>query len=319
MSEPKLIELSTIFGTQTVNAWLLKEPEPVLIDCGEKTERNWDLLQKGLAKEGLKVGDLSKVIITHAHLDHMGMAGKITENSDATIWVSDYAYDWAVDLKRMLDLREKAFFEIFEQTVGNPDNIGGYRVGYKELSPMWDEIPENRLQRFAMNDTLNFGGGAWEVIFTPGHCINQTCFYQRENQFLISADMLMKRTPSPIIDADIGEPFRRTKSMKMLLDSFDKLSELDIKKAFPGHYEILENVSQVIEIQVDRILKKKEICFDLIKNGSSEFMELFQTMYPNRNYPPTYFMVVGFLDLLIEEERIEVRKEGAKISYFVKS
>ena len=130
--------------------------------------------------------------------------------------------------------------------------------------------------------------------------------------------MLMKRTPSPIIDAEIDLPFRRTKSMIQLLDSFEKLSKLPIKKAFPGHFETLENVEQIIDYQVNNILTKKEKSFDLIKGGMSDFMEIFSTMYPGRNYPPTYFMVVGFLDLLLEEGRIEAIPMGEKFEYFVK-
>ena len=55
----------------------------------------------------LRVKDLKKVIITHAHVDHIGMAGKIAEESNAEIWVNDYTYNWAINTKEMWHQRMK--------------------------------------------------------------------------------------------------------------------------------------------------------------------------------------------------------------------
>ena len=122
--EPIKIELPTIFEGMTVNAWLFKSPEPTLIDCGEKTDKLWDALINGLKINGLGIRDLKKVIITHAHLDHIGMAKKITDHSDATIWVSEYVYDWATDLKTMLDRRTAAIMDIHAQKLSSQINQG---------------------------------------------------------------------------------------------------------------------------------------------------------------------------------------------------
>ena len=80
---PVLIELPTIYGMKSVNAFLLKGDEPTLVDCGEKTPASFEALRAGLRREGLELKDLQKIVITHAHVDHMGMAAQVAEASGA--------------------------------------------------------------------------------------------------------------------------------------------------------------------------------------------------------------------------------------------
>lgn len=304
--EPIQLLLPTIFEGMTVNSWLILEPEPTLIDCGEKTDQLWDALVSQLAQHGLTIKDLKKVILTHGHLDHMGMAKKITEHSDATIWMNEYLYDWAVDLKKMLDRRSSAIKQVMDaHYTAEYSQKEGLSFGYDELSPYWEEIPAERIQTFSVDQTLNFGGDDWEVIYAPGHCINQTCFFNPKNGYFFSADMLLRMIPSPIIDADLQPPYGPQKSLVMQMETYKKVAQLKITKTFPGHFSSFDNAHELIEKQVGRIHLKKEKCFSLIQNGVSKALDLANEIYPNRINHATLFMVIGFLDILQEENRIE--------------
>jgi len=314
--EPIQIELPTIFEDMTVNTWLFKGPEPTLIDCGEKTDKLWDALITGLKINGLGIEDIKKVIITHAHLDHIGMAKKITEHSDATIWVNEYLYDWAVDLKTMLDRRTDAIMGVMNKNVPEKLKKEYFGFGYETLVPYWDEIPKDRIKVFPMEGQLNFGGADWDIIYTPGHCINQTCFYNPENGYFLSADMLLKMIPNPIIDASLQPPYTRVKSLVMQLASYEKIAKLNITKTFPGHFEPIEDAHALITKQVAKIRQRTENCFALIQSGVSLAMDLAHGVYPNRINNATLFMVIGFLDILQEEGRIfSVEKEGIQYYY----
>lgn len=316
--EPIQIELPTIFEGMSVNTWLFKDPEPTLIDCGEKTDKLWEALINGLKINGLGMQDLKKVIITHAHLDHIGMAHKITQHSDATIWVSEYVYDWAVDLKTMLDRRTSAILGVMKQNYPKELIQEYFSFGYQTLSPYWDEIPKDRIKVFPMNGQLNFGGDNWDIIYAPGHCINQTCFYNPRNGYFLSADMLLKMIPSPIIDAGLQPPYTRVKSLVMQLDSYDKIAKLNISKTFPGHFHAFENTQELIKKQIGKIRKRTEKCFDLIQSGTSTAIELANGVYPNRINNATLFMVIGFLDILQEEGRIYSIKKDSLLNYYAK-
>jgi len=305
MLEPIQIELPTFFEVMTVNTWLLKGEENVLIDCGEKTDKCWQALIKGLADNGLTLQDISKVVITHAHLDHMGMANRITQNCDAQIWVSQMTYEWAVNLKELLDRRSKATRESFAPNFTEEQRAEFKDFGYQKLSPYWDEIPPDRLEIFPMEGTVNLAGNEWEIIHTPGHCLNQTCFYQKEKGWLLSADMLLPMISMPIVDAERTPPYKGVKSLLMHMASYDKLLQRNITKAFPGHYPAFEEVETVIHKQLSKISKRKEKCFDLIGQGVANFMDLTKAIYPDRVHNGTMFMILGYLQMLEEEDRIK--------------
>ncbi len=315
MLEPIQIELPTIFEAMTVNSWLIKGEENVLIDCGEKTDKSWIALNQGLKENGLTIQDISKVVITHAHLDHMGMANKITENSDATIWVSEMVYEWAFNLKELLDRRSAAILASLLPNIPKNQYHKIHDFGYGRLSPYWDEIPKERLQVFPMNGTINFGGQVWEIIHTPGHCLNQTCFFQQEKGWLLSADMVLPMIPIPIIDADRVPPYKGVNSLRTHVASYDKLLALAITKAFPGHFKIIENVQETMERQKQRIHQRKEKCYQLIEAGVSEFMQLMEGIYKERINNATMFMVVGFLDMLEAEGRVKSELINGQLYY----
>lgn len=304
--EPIRIELPTVFEAMTVNSWLFLEPEPTLIDCGEKSPASWKALNEALSNHGLKISDIKKIIITHAHLDHMGMANKIVAHSNAVVSMNEYLLDWAIDLKTMLDRRTAAIMDVMKANLPDIEQKKYFEFGYEILSPLWDEIPQDRIEIFSIDDTLNFGGSSWDVIYTPGHCINQTCFHNPENGHFLSADMLLKMIPIPIIDAGLVEPFPRTKSLLMQLQSYRKIAKLNISKVFPGHFEAFESADLLIAKQIQKIQHRKENCLRHYNNGVTELMDLVHAVYPGRVNNATIFMVVGFLDILAEEGRIDI-------------
>lgn len=318
MIRPKQIELPTFYGMKTVNAWLFTGEEPVLVDCGEKSEASWTALQKGLAEHGLKVEDLSRVVITHAHVDHMGMAGKIVENSNVQIWVSDYVYDWAVHLSEMYERRKFMVDEVMTmagQTKNSPLRQTFMGV-FETFKDSWDVLPEDRVTRFPIDGTLDMGGQAWEVVYAPGHCINQTCFYQKETKELISADMLLNITPTPVTDASLEAPYHRVKSLPQLLASYEKFRQMDIGMVYPGHYQPFEQAHQLIDFQVRRIHQRTADCLRHIQEGTHDFFELLGKLYPGRFIPPAFTMLIGYLDLLLEDGKIGTREVGGKIQYY---
>jgi glyoxylase-like metal-dependent hydrolase (beta-lactamase superfamily II) len=106
-SAPIIIELRTFFGMKTVNCFLFKTPEPVLIDCGENTQENWEALVKGVQENGLELSDIKKVYITHIHLDHYGAAGRMAEEFGTEIWMNEIMKERGLDFYKMTSQLEK--------------------------------------------------------------------------------------------------------------------------------------------------------------------------------------------------------------------
>lgn len=314
MNQPIRIELPTLFGMKTVNSYLFTTPEVVLVDCGEDTDASYKALQNGLAKEGLNIKDIERIVITHAHIDHIGMAHRVSEASGAMVHVPEYAYEWAVNLSEMRDRRLKVITDCMDE-IGVPKTNRLYKnfvAAFAGFDKFWGTIPTEKVIIFPMTGTIELGGATWEVLYTPGHCISQVSFYQPDNKAFISADMLLKITSTPVIDPILEPPYTRQKSILIMLKTFERISKLDIETVYPGHYEPFNNHKEMIANQVQRIHKRKLQCLALIEEGVQFFQELLTKMY-GKNFPfPAFPMLIGYLDLLIDEGKIirTSNKEG---------
>ena len=66
----------------------------------------------------------------------MGMANQIVQHSNAEVWVSELVYPWAVDLKKMLDLRDEALQSAFNEYIPGEKS---FKFGFEQLKKYWDE------------------------------------------------------------------------------------------------------------------------------------------------------------------------------------
>src|SRR3954469_20058465 len=79
----------------SVNVWLLRGEPLTLIDTGPRNAAALWALEAGLRDHGLRVEDLELVLLTHHHVDHLGLAAEIRRRSGATIAALDRLADYA--------------------------------------------------------------------------------------------------------------------------------------------------------------------------------------------------------------------------------
>lgn len=308
---PVRIDLPTGMQMGSVNAYLFKEPEPILVDTGLKSDESWEALQLGLAQEGLTVLDISRVIITHAHVDHDGQAGLIVDQSDADVWISEIGAPWLQFTEAQQARRATYYREHFLPATGLDETsmkmiTGGLRSMGDQRAP----IAANRIHSFPIDGILQMGGKPWQVIYTPGHASMQTCFYQPESGLLLSADMLLAVTPVPVVESPPEGSTERVPGLPLFMDSLDLIESLDVDLVLPGHGRPFSDHRQVIRRQRERIFIRKEECRQWIEEGITTPADLVAKMYAHR--PVQYrfaglWMLMGYLDLLEAEGSIEQR------------
>lgn len=148
--EPIRLELPTGLDVGPVNVYLFRQPEPVLVDAGIRSADSWEALQFGLAEHNLTVMDISRVIITHPHVDHFGQAGTIAAHSDADIWICDLGAAWLTDSAEMWQQRLDYYRQDFLTSVGfDQATINLITGGMKAIADQSDPIPPGRVHTFA--------------------------------------------------------------------------------------------------------------------------------------------------------------------------
>jgi glyoxylase-like metal-dependent hydrolase (beta-lactamase superfamily II) len=303
--EPIRIELPTGLGVGPVNAYLFDRPEVVLVDAGIKREECWQALVAALAERGLTPADISRVVITHAHVDHYGLAARLAAETDARIWVSDLGAPWLRETAAMWDRRLVYYRDDFLVHLGLPDDaVERTLTGMAALAHLADPVPPDRLVTFKLDGVLQMGGLPWRVIHTPGHASMQTCFDQAETRQLLSADMLLAIAPTPVVEQPPAGQTTRVPALPQFLESLARLEALDIDHVYPGHGRPFGDPHKIIARQRERIHSRQAECLGYIREGMSAVPDLLDAMYAHQPGPYRtvgLWMLIGYLDLLLAD------------------
>src|SRR5688500_20014664 len=90
------ISLPTPFYIGPVNVYLIAEDPITIIDTGPKTKATVDALREGLRATGFRVSDIRRIVLTHAHEDHCGLAKSLRDEAkNAEVFV----HDWETGLR----------------------------------------------------------------------------------------------------------------------------------------------------------------------------------------------------------------------------
>ena len=317
---PIRIELPTGMQMGSVNAYLFTEPEPILVDTGLKSAESWEALQLGLAQQGLSVVDISRVIITHAHVDHDGQAGLIVEQSDADLWISELGAPWLQFTEEQRKRQGTYYREFFLQATGyDSQTIEMVSSGLGSMGEQRAPILPGRIHTFPIDGVLQMGGKPWQVLYAPGHCSMQTCFYQPESRLLLSADMLLAITPVPVVESPPDGTTERVPGLPLFMKSLDLIDSLDVDLVLPGHGRPFSDHHNVIQHQRERIALRKEECRQWIETGIATPARLVDKMYAHRPVQLRFaglWMLIGYLDLLEAEGAVERHTLGGVWHYY---
>ena len=79
------IEIPIPFPIRSVNAYFIPDSNPTLIDAGFRSEKGLDAVELAIKKAGYRLTDIKRILLTHGHLDHIGLAGKIAAMSGTEV------------------------------------------------------------------------------------------------------------------------------------------------------------------------------------------------------------------------------------------
>jgi glyoxylase-like metal-dependent hydrolase (beta-lactamase superfamily II) len=208
------------FRLDHINLWLLEGGDGwTIVDtgiCRDEVKAAWETLFAGVMGNR----PVKRVVVTHFHPDHAGLAGWLTERFDAPLVMPLTEWTFA----RMLSLdgqdQSQNAFNAFYKRAGFTDEmmqtvskrVGGYR---NIVSP----IP-TQFERIADGDTIDIGGRKWRMIVGRGHSPEHACLYCDADDVLISGDQVLPKI-SPNVSVWPQEPEGRP--LKLFIDTIDRL------------------------------------------------------------------------------------------------
>ncbi|MFC6719822.1 MBL fold metallo-hydrolase [Natrialbaceae archaeon GCM10025810] len=316
--EVSRIQLPTPFEFETVNVYLLVADELTLIDTGLNSPASKDGLRQGLSAVGVDVADIDRVLVTHPHMDHFGLARWIADRSGAEVYAHEDATSMLADLDGYFQ-RELTHLVPFLESMGVPPDVARRMVVEPEndYTGLWEDVrPDVTLTSGDVVDV----GTELTVLETPGHSPASISFLDREGERAFVGDHVDgPYVPTPLVCLQPDANGERTRSLPAYLDALERIRLFDEATFHPGHGATIEDpagrIDEIVETVRSGVRKAAGV---LRSNGPLTAYELHVELFDDHRAMDTIAtqsIAIGYLDVLEDEGRVTVDRQNEPVIY----
>ena len=301
------ISVPTPFYVGPVNVYLIEETPLTLIDAGPRDPASLEALRSGLLSLGYKLSDIKRIIISHAHADHYGLARVIVEESGAAV----YIHEWdAPAVSANVDY--SAYRELLRAAGVPRDIIARMEAGYERFRGF--AYPLDNVEVLKDNDEILFEHESLSVVHTPGHTPGSICLHRTSNRLVFASDTVLKTiTPNPVLSPDPINAKRRFQSLGEYLVSLARLRELAPTVLKGGHGDDVTDYDEHFH-RMFRFTKARQakLLSLLPKNGANAW-DTSMLLFPDAGGYHRFLALsetVAHLDYAVSENKLAVERKG---------
>ncbi len=244
---------------ESVNVYIVEDGDSVtLVDCGMwhpgEPDDGLSTLRHALNARGYVLDDISRIVVTHAHIDHYGMAGRLMELTGAKLFMHS-----------MTDLDCEKYRHPETAQARKRDTYSDHGVPKEEVPAFADTLVAwlpylhsvvEASTRLNGGEVLSIGTRQWEVLHTPGHSLGHICLWSPTDKLLFSGDHLLPAVTPPVT---FERGFDRD-PLRSYLASLKLVAERDPTLVMPGHGRAFADGRR----RVDAITRNKQRRLDAI-------------------------------------------------------
>jgi len=288
------VQVPLPYSLKWVNAYLLPgegEDDWSLIDPGLHTEEATDVWQAVMRDRGIEWGQIARIVLTHHHPDHYGLAGWFQERSGAPVWMSRKAHETA----HWMWGRDGEGSEGIEGSEGNgrsvteallasflahglpaslADGMKAHLLGFvARVSPQPAAV-----SYLHPNAEFRMAGVRWELIGGEGHAPGHVSFYDPNSGRLLCGDQVL-----PDISPNIGWlPGGDPDPLGSFLDSLRAMRSLEVTCAYPGHRQPFGRFRERVDELADHHERRLERIAELIRERPSASFDVCERLFGER-------------------------------------
>ncbi|BAS26459.1 MBL fold metallo-hydrolase [Limnochorda pilosa] len=251
---------------RAVNVYLLSGPEGwTVVDTGfhtAETEVRWRLALDAL---GIGFRDLTAIVVSHYHPDHIGCAGWLQEQSGAPVLMLRQEIPQVERFWRPGSPAGEAiaaFFEAHGMPVPEAGPLGGHH-----LEQVARVTPFPRITPVDPGQELRLGGWRFQVHWAPGHAEGLMVLWEPDARFLLADDLILA-TITPNISL---WPFSVENPLDQYLSSLGRIAPLPARLVLPGHRapigDLAGRVGEIVLHHRDRLDRVEAIVRELERDG----------------------------------------------------
>lgn len=261
-----------------INVWLFRDDDGLtVVDSGMYNPAAEEAWRSILAEfEGLP---LKRVIATHLHIDHIGMAGWLMEQGASEFWMTRQEYlTCRLHAAQAEDESELQAYRHFQRASGWPDQaIDGYGNNLRNRAASIYRFPKS-YRRLEEGQELVLGGHRFRVVTGNGHSPEHACLYSEESRLLISGDQVLPGISSNI-SVMHAEP--EANPMSDWLCSLQKLKREipDDVLVLPAHQQCFEGLYDRIDELADNQERALARLRQALKGEPKRVVDLFEVLF----------------------------------------
>jgi len=317
------LPVPTPFAVGRVNCYLVEDDPLTLVDTGPNSGTSLTTLEAALAEHGRRVEDLERIVLTHQHIDHIGLAQILADRSGAEVCALEALAPWLAAYGENMEDDDR-FAEAIMARHGIPEDVRHALRAVSAQFRAWG-ARVHVTRTLEPGDELGFAARSWRVHHRPGHSPSDTVFHDERSGELIGGDhLILKISSNPLIARPLGRTRpdgvgrcrtdERPQALRIYLDSLAATREMELARVWPGHGEPVEDHRAVIDERFRLHARRAEKLFGLIAERPRTAYELAQAMWGNVAVTQAYLTlseVLGHTDLLLNDERVrEVETDG---------
>jgi glyoxylase-like metal-dependent hydrolase (beta-lactamase superfamily II) len=289
-----------------------------LVDCGPDTREAYAAVRDGLTGAGFGIADLERIVITHAHVDHSGLAPRLQAQSGARVLAHGQAIhaleDWPATWRSRLDL-----VDVAAKASAVPAELReAYADGALPMAALGASLRADVCTPLVDGQSPRLGGRRWRILHTPGHSRDHLCLFDPRTGDLLSGDLLFRHLPTPLLLEPRRSDGGRPDTLAALIASWRRIGRLDVTRVWPGHGTPLRahrvQLARRLAEARDGVRQTREA----LRGGASTVWEVAEAtglpLKANR-LALVLGLVVARLDWLAERGLAERRLEGAQLRF----
>jgi glyoxylase-like metal-dependent hydrolase (beta-lactamase superfamily II) len=307
------VRMQLPFALDHINLWLLRDGDGwTIVDCGITNDATRDAWEQVFATQ-LDGAPVRRLIVTHMHPDHIGLAHWLTDRWGVRMWVSATDYNAA----RMASASttgfggEAAAAFFASHGLSDPESVAKVRARSNYYAGMVPKVPA-QFRRLLDGQEIRIGSHEWTCIVGYGHAPEHMSLYCGSLRVLISGDMVLPRISTNVSVYD-HEP--EGNPLPMYLASIARLKSLPADTlVLPSHGKpftgLHARVDQLTEHHDERLADVMVACTEAPQTASELLPVLFKRKLDLHQTTFAMGEAIAHLHLLWQNGQLE-RRAGA--------
>ncbi len=307
------IAVPTPFAVGRVNVYLIEDEPLTLVDAGPNSGTSFDVLERGVEALGHSLEEVGLVVITHQHIDHLGLVGLVASRSGAEVAAIDALVPFVEGFADEADADDAFALELMLRH-GIPDDVASALGSVSRAFRAWGARADvTRVLRDG--ETLELRDRSLEVFHRPGHSPTDTVFLDAGRRMMLAADHLLAHISSnPLLTRPRDGSTGRSRALMTYLESMRRTAEMDVDLVLTGHGDPITDHRGLISERLRMHDRRAEKLHGLISERPRSAYELAQALWGNVAVTQAYLTlseVLGHTDILLDEGRVrEVEQDG---------